>query len=37
MAYKLWHAATTKAVKGEQSRVELMLQNRTTLYVNMNV
>lgn len=36
MAYKLRHAAT-KAVKGEQSRVELMLQNKTTLYVNMNV
>ncbi len=36
MAYKLRHAAT-KAVKGEQSRAEQMLQNRTTLYVDMNV
>ena len=36
MAYKFRHAAT-KAVKGEQSRAELMLQNRTTLNVNMNV
>ena len=36
MAYKLRDAAT-KAVKGEQSRAELMLQNRTTLYVIMNV
>ena len=36
MAYKLRHTAT-KDVKGEQSTVELMLQNRTTLYVDMNV